>query len=354
MLVEGQLAAGDSNPSSESLGAPRLGGPLRFAVLGGGRAVPSERLGNERLAAELGLEPDGIFERTGIRERRVAGANDSSVSLAADAARAALEASSRAASDVDLVLLSTYTPDRLLCPSAPEVAHRIGARGAGAFDVNAACSGGLTAVLTAAGLLSSGLARCVLVVAADVTTRFVRRGDAKTRLVFGDGAAALLLEPSQVAEVGCWTVLSAFWGADGSGAGLFGIAAAVGTRGADEPVGPLAVEMNGSAIYRFAVDRGADLIAQLLASAGLSPHGVAHVVPHQANARIIAHLSRRTEIPHEKWFQNLETLGNTASASVPLAIVDLLASGRVRSGDVLLLVAFGAGLTWCGMVVRVE
>jgi 3-oxoacyl-[acyl-carrier-protein] synthase-3 len=312
-----------------------------------------ERLDNERLAAELGIAPAEILERTGIRERRVAGTRDSVVSLATEAARAALEASRRDASDVDLVLLSTYTPDRLLCPSAPEVAHRIGAGRAGAFDVNAACAGGLTALLTAAGLLSSGLTRCILVVAADVTTRFVRRSDAKTRLVFGDGAAALLLDRGGAAESGGWSVLSASWGADGSGAGLFGVPARVGPNGADEPVGPLAVEMNGSAIYRFAVDRGADLIAQLLASAGLSPHDVTRVVPHQANARIIAHLSRRTGIPHEKWFQNLETLGNTASASAPLAIVDLLATRRVHSGDVLLLVAFGAGLTWCGMAVRV-
>lgn len=328
------------------------GGTHRFAIRGGGRALPAGRLDNERLAEELGMAPVEILERTGIRERRVAGDRDSTVSLATEAARAALDGSRCSPSDVDLVLLSTYTPDRLLCPSAPEVAHRIGADRAAAFDVNAACSGGLTAVLTATALLSSGLSRRILVVAADVTTRFVRRSDAKTRLVFGDGAAALLLDRGTPPGSGGWSVLAASWGADGSGAGHFGVPTGVGPHPADEPVGRLAVEMNGSAVYRFAVGRGADLIADLLASARLSPHAVTHVVPHQANARIIAHLSRQTGIPHEKWFHNLETLGNTASASVPLALVDLLASGRVRAGDVLLLVAFGAGLTWCGMVVR--
>ncbi len=229
-----------------SLDGSKAGGSLRFVLRGGGRALPLERLDNERLAGELHITPAEILERTGIRERRVAGVQDSAVSLATEAARAALEASRRDASDVDLVLLSTYTPDRLLCPSAPEVAHRIGARRAGAFDVNGACSGGLAAVLMAAGFLSSGLARCILVVAADVTTRFVRRSDAKTRLVFGDGAAALLLDGGRGPESDAWSVLSSSWGADGSGAGFFGVPAWAGRHPAEEPVvSPLAVEMNG-------------------------------------------------------------------------------------------------------------
>lgn len=327
-----------------------------FSVLGFGNALPEGRLDNKRLAADLGIDPDSIYSRTGILERCVAGPEDVASSLGARAAVKALQKAGRDPADVQLVLLSTYTPDFLLCPTGPLLAHRIGAVNAGAFDLNSACSGGVTALLTASCLLESGPFRNVLVVTSDLTTRFVRKNDEKTRMIFGDGAAAFFLEHPQENGNGHWQILSALVGADGSGAGLFcvpeGGSVHPAINGERHPEA-CSVVMDGKAIFRFGVSRGADVIARIVGEAGLKPEDVRWVIPHQANLRIISALIDKTRIPEDRWVVNIERYGNTASSSIPLALSELLDSGRAKSGDIALLVGFGAGLTWSAMALRI-
>ncbi len=328
-----------------------------FVLRGWGVALPERRLGNDELGAALGVDPESILARTGIVERRVAGPGDSASTLGAAAARAALARAGVDAADLDLVLLSTYTPDLLLCPTAPRLAHAIGARRAGAFDLNAACSGGVTALVTASSLLAAGAARRVLVVTADLTTLYVHPGDDKTRLVFGDGAAALLLERPAETAGSRFRLLASLMGADGSGDVLFNVPSGGSARpidGAPVPHAARCVTMNGRAIFRFGVEQGARVVAELCDRAGLAPADVRWIVPHQANLRIISTLIERTAVPAERWFVNIERYGNTASASIPLALTELLDRGSIESGDVVLLVAFGAGLTWSGVALRAE
>lgn len=326
-----------------------------FSVLGFGKALPEGRLDNQALARDLGIEPESILSRTGIEERRVAGPGDSASGLGARAALEALEKSGRRAADIQLVLLSTYTPDTLLCPTAPFLAHRIGAVNAGAFDLNSACSGGVTALLTASCLLASGPFHNAMVVTSDLTTRFVRKDDEKTRMIFGDGAAAFFLERPAPGAPGQFCVLSSLVGADGAGAGLFcvpeGGSARPSVNGEHHPEA-CSVVMDGKAIFRFGVSRGADVISRTIQRAGLEPKDVRWVIPHQANLRIISALIDKTGITEDRWVVNIERYGNTASTSIPLALAELLESGRAAAGDVALLVGFGAGLTWSAMALR--
>jgi len=326
-----------------------------FVLRGAGKALPDDRIDNEQLGRLFGVAPESIFERTGVRERRIAPEGESASTLGARACEIALRAAEVDPQDLDLVLLSTYTPDRLLCPTAPELAHRIGAVRAGAFDVNAACSGGVTALITANSLLASGAFRNALVVASDLTTHYVRENDDKTRLVFGDGAAAMLLERPAAAAANRWSVLASIMGADGSGAEMFHVPSG-GSRcpaiNGHQQDAIRTVVMNGRAIFRFGVQRGADVVAELCGKAGVGMQEVDWVIPHQANLRIIQSLIDKLPIPRERWFVNIEHYGNTASASIPIALIELIESGKVKPGEVILLVAFGAGLTWSGLALR--
>lgn len=326
-----------------------------FHLRGVGVALPDARLDNERLGRELGLDAEAIFSRTGIVERRIAAPTDTASSLGARAAQLALDGAALDPDQIDLVLLSTYTPDHWLCPTAPELARRIGARRAGAFDLNSACSGGTTALLTAIGLLQAGMFRNALVVTSDLTTRYVRADDPNTRVIFGDAATAMVLEAASSVRNGAWTLLASTMGADGCGSEMFrvpyGGSATPPVNG--HPVREVrTVEMNGLAVFRFGIERGARVIAELCTSAGLAPEEVDWVIPHQANLRMIAALKQRCPIADDRFVVNIDRYGNTASSSIPLALCELLSERRVRPGHNLLLVAFGAGLTWCGAALR--
>lgn len=326
-----------------------------FVLRGWGRAFPDGRLTNEELAVDLGIDAASITARTGVLERRVARDGETASSLGGSAARAALALAGFDPAALELLLLSTYTPDHLLCPTGPKIAHDIGALRAGAFDLNGACSGGVTALLTASSLLTTGVFRNALVVASDLTSLYVRRDDPKTRLVFGDGAAALLLERPTETNGRAWQVRGATVGADGEGASMFHVPAGGSAipplDGAAYPNPERTVSMNGRAIFRFGVEKGATLIRRLCDVADVDPARVRWVVPHQANLRIISALIEKTAIPADRWFVNIEHLGNTASASVPLALTDLLDQRAIEPGDIVLLVAFGAGLTWSGLAL---
>ena len=330
----------------------RLG---EFVLRGWGKSLPNKKLDNAALGAELGVAPESITARTGILERRVAGPGESASTLGTAAARGALDRGGFRAADLELLLLSTYTPDRLLCPTGPKIAHEIGAIRAGAFDLNAACSGGVTALLTASSLLTSGVFDNALVVCADLTTLYVRPDDAKTRLVFGDGAAALLLERPAEGRGRPWQVLSAVMGADGAGECFFHVPAMGSVmpslNGQDFPETDRTVTMNGRAIFRFGVEQGTAVMHELCARAGIDLSSVRFVIPHQANLRIISALIEKTGLPADRWFVNIQKYGNTASSSIPLALTELADSRAIAPGDIILLVGFGAGLTWCGLAL---
>jgi 3-oxoacyl-[acyl-carrier-protein] synthase-3 len=328
----------------------------RFRLRGMGLAVPDGVLPNAKLAGLGGLDAEAIERRTGIRERRIAGHDDLVTDLGARAAQQALTETGVDPSSIDLVVLSTYTPDHPLCPSAPTLAHLIGATKAGAFDVNGACSGGVTALLTASSLLGTGVFQRALVVSADLTTKFLDPQDPKARLIFGDGAAALVIDRAEETGEG-WTVLAAQLGADGRGASSFqvpagGAAYPLGLNGHIQEV-PATVRMDGRSIFRFGVERGARLVEDLLHDAHLTPDQLDWVIPHQANLRIIRAMQERCPVPEERWIVNIDRYGNTASASVLLALAELGASGRLQTGHTLALAAFGAGLTWSGLLARV-
>jgi 3-oxoacyl-[acyl-carrier-protein] synthase III len=327
----------------------------RFRLQGAGKALPERRLGNEELAKILGTDAASIKKRTGIDERRIANRNEFTSVLGAAAARMALEHAGITADQVDLIVLSTYTPDHLLCPTAPALAYEIGATAAGAFDINGACTGGVSALLTGCSLLGTGAFRRILVVSSDVTTRYIRADDPKTRLVFGDGASALLLE-NPVVDVAPWRVLAADVGADGSGAVSFRVPAGGAAfppqlNGFRHDAVP-SIEMDGRAIYRFGVDRGLRVIETLCEKASLDLDQVTWVIPHQANQRMIDSMIDRSHIPAERWVINLDRYGNTAGCSVPLALAELHEENKIRPGDVILLAAFGAGLTWSGLAIE--
>ncbi|MDQ7086966.1 MAG: ketoacyl-ACP synthase III [Acidobacteriota bacterium] len=329
-----------------------------FALRGVGKALPQRRLSNEELGRALRTDPRSIRDRTGIEQRRIASTRDTASSLGAQAAVQALERAELPAEELDLVLLSTYTPDHLLCPTGPALAHRIGAHRAGAFDINGACSGGVTALMTASALLASGSFRRILVVTADVTTKYIRPDDPKTRLVFGDGASALVLEtqgggggPAGPFWPTCWVPTAP--APISSGSRRAGRCTPPMLNGVRHEAAP-SVEMDGRAVFRFGVDRGMRVMDELCERAGIHPTEVSWLIPHQANLRMLTSMIGRSAIPPERWVINIENYGNTASTSVPLALTELVESGRVRSGDVILLVAFGAGLTWSGMALRVD
>jgi 3-oxoacyl-[acyl-carrier-protein] synthase-3 len=315
--------------------------PAGFRILSSGTAFPAGSMTNARLSSELGVTPDWIEQRCGVLSRQVAAEGETTSSLAVEAARQALSATE---ARPDLLICCTYTPDNLCIPQAPAIASELGLT-AGAFDLNAACSGGLIGLLTAIGYLTTGLARRILLVASDTTTRFLAADDINTRILFGDGAAALLLEAVPREEQGNGhRLLASLTGSDGSGAGFF---QAPLFQGGD-PV----IKMDGKSLFKFAVNRGAAAMAELLESARLAANEIHHVVLHQANIRILKAIQESSGIPFDRWALNLPSLGNTAGPSVLIALLDLLNNGSLEPGQTVLLLAFGAGLTWAGAVLQ--
>jgi 3-oxoacyl-[acyl-carrier-protein] synthase-3 len=238
----------------------------------------------------------------------------------------------------DCLICATFTPEYQLCPTAPAIARSLGLGPIAAFDINAACSGGALGLLTALSLLAAGTFERVLLVASDTTTRHLAKDDARTRILFGDGAAALLIEKDASSGIALRSWIA---GSDGSGANLFHI-----------PNGKSAVSMHGRDLFRFASQTGSNMLHEACSLAGLSTSDVDYVLIHQANLRIVECLQERTTIPRRKWLVNIGGVGNTAAASVLLAFADLLHNVVPDDGERILLGAFGAGLTWCAGVLE--
>lgn len=338
-------ATDDPTPAGPLLGAFRAG------ILGLGLCVPDRVVTNDDLARIVETSDEWIAARTGIRERRIAEPQMAVSDLAVVAAQNALRDAGLDASELDLVLCATTSGDYIWPATACVIQQRIGAARAAAFDLAAACSGFCYALATAAGFIESGAMRRILVVGADMLTRQVNWEDRGTCILFGDGAGAAVLAPCGPEE----GVLASALGADGSGVETLLIPAG-GTR---TPVTPdvLArkencIVMNGREVYRFAVEVVPAAILEALKRACLRPDDISLLVMHQANIRILNAVANRLGIATENVFANIAKYGNTSAASVPIALAEAAAQGRLHRGDIVVTVGFGAGWTWATNVIR--
>lgn len=341
-------------PGMNGVGPQRAMIRPRYAqIVGWGTALPERIVTNDDLARLVDTSDDWIRSRTGIQERRMATSpKESTATLAIQAAREALRVADVPASSLDVVICATTSPE-YLCPStACLVQNALGAPRAGAFDLNAACSGFVYGLSVARSLVLSGDADYVLVVGAETLTRFLDWTDRNTCILFGDGAGAVLVAASH--EPG--GILSCVLGSDGSGSDLLMVPAG----GSAHPPTMETVanrmhmlRMDGKAVFRFAVQAMADGTRDAVAKAGLSLAEVDLVIPHQANVRIIqSSVVKQLKIPEQKVFVNLERYGNTSAASIPIALCEAIEAGRVRPGQNLVLAGFGAGLTWAATAIH--
>jgi len=286
-----------------------------------------------------------IIDRTGIRERHMASPDETTSALSLRAARAALEQARIDPTDLDLIIVATTTPDGLFPSVASLVQDGLGARRAGAFDVNAACMGFMSALATATQWIGAGGARRVLVVGAEVLSRIVNWEDRGTCVLFGDGAGALVLEASEFGGPLGFVLRS-----DGSKAKQLWADGPCGVRdgGALEPY----IHMDGPAIFKFAVQAMTEAVREALGRSGLTPRDIDLLVPHQANLRIIQGVAKALGVPPERAMVNVEKYGNTSSASIPMALCEAAELGRLREGARVVLCGFGGGLAWGSMVLE--
>ncbi len=311
-----------------------------------GSYVPSGILTNADLERMVETSDTWIRERTGIVERRIAAANQTATDLAIGAANDALAAGGFRPEDTDLIVCSTSTPDSMFPSVASRVQERLGGHGP-AFDVQAACTGFLYAISIADRFVSSGEARQAIVIGTETLTKIVNFKDRGTCVVFGDGAGAVVLGPARdgAGIKGC--VL----GSDGSGGDLIYVA-----PGADTPegAGRPEIRMDGRRVFRFATEILAQATLEVLEKAGVRLEDVRLIVPHQANARIIEAAAKRLGVNGQVMMNNIANYGNTSTASIPLALKEAVAGDRVHKGDHVVLVGFGAGLTWGACVLQWE
>jgi 3-oxoacyl-[acyl-carrier-protein] synthase-3 len=292
-----------------------------------------------------------IVTRTGIRERRVAAPEQASSDLAYEAAREAMADAGVSAGDLDLIIVGTATPDMLFPATACVLQDRLGASRAGAFDLSAACSSWVYAAAVAHGYVSAGMAETVLVVGAETLSKITNYKDRSTCVLFGDSAGAAVVRPAGPGD----GFLSFYLGADGAGGPLIALPAG-GSRlpASYETVerGQHYLQMNGREVYKFAVRIIPRAIEEAVERAGLRLADIDWFIPHQANVRIIDAAAERLGQPREKFYVNVERFGNTSSASVPVALYEAVRSGRIRPGQLAVLVAFGGGLTWASCAIR--
>lgn len=320
-------------------------------IAGLGRYVPRTVLTNADLERMVDTTDEWITVRTGIKERRVAAPEEATSDLAVEAAREALEQAGVDAAELDLILVGTASPDMIFPATACLVQDRLGARRAGALDVSAACSSFVYALGLAHAQVTSGLAERVLVVGADTLSRITNWKDRATCVLFGDSAGAAVVVPSD-GERG---MLSFWLGADGSGSALLSLPAGGSRLPASFETVERAqhtIHMNGPEVFKFASRIIPRAIEEACQRAGVSVDEVDLFIPHQANVRIIQAAADRLGQPMEKFYVNVHKYGNTSSASVPVALYEAVEEGRVRPGDLVVLVAFGGGLTWASCALR--
>jgi 3-oxoacyl-[acyl-carrier-protein] synthase-3 len=321
-------------------------------ILGTGAYAPERVLSNADLEGMVDTSDAWITERTGIKERRVAGDDQASSDLALVAARRALEAAGLTARELDMIIVGTVTPDQPMPACAVQLQHKLGAEAIPSFDVSAACAGFLYALSIGDQFIRTGSLRHVLVVGVELLSRILNWHDRTTCVLFGDGAGAAVLGPatdtSGVLSTKLYTdaTLAASLCIPGGGSRERLTAESI-ARGRDK------VHMIGPDIFKVAVKNLTSASRSALEQAGLDASAVRWVVPHQANLRIISQVAQRLDIPLERFVLNIERYGNTSSASIPMALDEGLRDGRISKGDIVLMCALGAGISWASALVRI-
>ncbi|BAK83319.1 beta-ketoacyl-ACP synthase III [Komagataeibacter medellinensis] len=318
----------------------------RSLLSGFGGYLPERIVTNDELASELDTSDEWISGRTGIRQRHRAGEGDTAVSMAAHAARQALDYAGATPSDVDAVIVATSTPDEAFPATAVRVQAELGMTGGFGFDLSAACSGFIYALSVADSLIRSGQARSALVIGSEVYSRILDWSDRGTCVLFGDGAGAVFLTTA-TPESGEAGILSTHLHSDGRYGDMLYVDGATGQR--DRPAH---LRMQGRDVFRHAVSKLSASVDEVLAANGLTHAEVDWLVPHQANLRIIDGVARKLALPTERVVVTVDRHANTSAASIPLALNEAVRDGRIKKGDLVLMEALGGGLTWGSALAR--
>lgn len=325
---------------------------IKAAVTGVGAYVPDKVLTNADFEKMVDTSDEWITQRTGIKERHVVAESDSTASMSTEAGRRACRAAGIDPSELDLIICGTITPETLCPSSACYIQRDLGATDAAAFDLSAACSGFVYGVSIASRFIEAGQFSKCLIIGAETLTRFTDYDDRGSCILFGDGAGAIVLEPTTDPTKGVqYTVMHA----DGNGWDYIWLPAG----GAKLPASQQTVtdhlhylKMRGRDVYKFAIEKMQWLLADCMTACNLSADDIDLVVPHQVNIRIIKSAAEKLNFPLEKVYVNIDRYGNTSAASIPIALDEAVRAGRIGDGSMVLLIAFGAGLTWAGAVVR--
>lgn len=327
---------------------------LGVKIAGTGRALPDKVLTNQFFIDRLDTTDEWIRDRTGILERRVVSEGESTATLATQAAKLALEDARLTPADLDMIIVATITPECFFPSTACFVQQALKAPPIPSFDLAAACSGFIYAFMNATFLLQGGYHKNILIIGAETMSRITDYEDRATCILFGDGAGAAVLSASQ--DPNGPGVLHYKLHAEGSGTTMLTVPAG----GSRVPASIMTVnerlhyiKMQGREVYKLAVKRNFELIDETLSEAGISPEDIAIVIPHQSNLRIIESARLRLGLPTERVFTNIQRYGNTSAASIPLGLDECRRSGRIKTGDLVLLVSFGAGLTWGSSLIRI-
>lgn len=329
---------------------------MKYAhIVGWGSFRPDKILTNNDLARMVDTSDEWIYTRTGIRERRIASEKETTATLAFEAAARALEVADLHPSQVELIIVATSTPEYIFPSTACRVQDYLGATKAGAFDLSAACSGFVYGVSMASQAIQTESVRNAVVIGAETMSRVLDWQDRGTCILFGDGAGAVVLKGSSVPG----GVLASTLRSDGSGGDLLSLPAVyhnpmpmLGPEYLHNGHKKNTVEMNGRQVFRFATQVVATSIEETIAKAGLTIDEIDLIVPHQANVRIIETAAKRLKIPPERFFMNVDSVGNTSAASIPIALCDAVQDGRLRPDDNVVFVGFGGGLTWAASVIK--
>jgi len=319
-------------------------------ILGTGAYAPEAILTNEQLAKMVDTSDEWIRSRTGIRERHIAAANQATSDLALVASQRALEAAGLKPDDLDMIVVGTATPDYPFPSTACRLQHKLGATRCGAMDVSAACSGFLYAMNVGASFIASGQAKNVLVLGAEILSRITDYSDRNTCVLFGDGAGAVVLSAG-----GPHRFLGGAMHSDGKDPDVLSLPAGgsvlpASQRTIDEK--KHFITLRGRDIFRFAVTRMVELVEAAIAAEGVKAEDVRLIIPHQVNARIIESAVDKIGLPQERIYCNIERFGNTSTASIPMALDEVVKKGMLKEGDLVVFVAFGGGLTWASATVR--
>jgi len=316
-------------------------------IAGTGGYLPDKVLTNADLEKMVDTNDQWIVERTGVRERRIAAADQTTCDLAEHAARNAISAAGIRADDIDLIIVATTTPDRIFPSTACLLQARLEVRGCPAFDVQAVCTGFVYALAIADKFIRSGTAKCALVVGAETLSRIVDWKDRGTCVLFGDGAGAVVLQAS--AEPG---ILSTHLHADGQYKDLLTVNGGVSENTNMLLTGAATIKMAGNEVFRMAVTALGDIVDETLAQNGLNKEDVDWLVPHQANMRIIAATAKKLKMSMDRVVTTVDRHGNTSAASIPLALDVAVRDGRIKRGETVLMEAFGGGFTWGSALLK--